>query len=190
MMSSTVGEQKPLWHLPIEMKRRYPDIRLFCDPSHMGGRRELVAPLAQQALDLSYDGLFVEAHCNPDAALSDAQQQLTPAALLALLDSLTVRSNGSLPEDIASLRKQIDGIDEEILRLLARRQQVSGEIGEYKARRNMPVLQSERYREIIENRAELARTLGLDESYVKAVMELIHRESVRRQMRQENTTEA
>ena len=181
----------PLWHLPIEMKRRYPDIGLYCDPSHMGGRRELVAPIAQQALDLSYDGLFVEAHCNPDAALSDAQQQLTPAALLTLIDRLTVRSNGSLPEAIASLRKQIDGIDEEIMRLLARRQQLSGEIGDFKARRNMPVLQSDRYREMIENRAELARTLGLDESYVKAVMELIHRESVRRQMQQgEQSTEA
>ena len=172
----------PLWHLPIEMKRRYPEIQLFCDPSHMGGNRELIAPLAQQALDLMYDGLFVESHCDPDHALSDAQQQITPAQLLAILKGLSVRSNVKLPEGIASLREQIDEIDAELLRLLADRQRLSGEIGAYKAANNMPVLQSDRYREMIERRTALARKLGLDESYVKAVMELIHRESVRLQM--------
>ena len=172
----------PLWHIPIEMKRRYPEIQLFCDPSHMGGNRALIAPLAQQALDLMYDGLFVESHCDPDHALSDAQQQITPAELLCILKGLSVRSNVKLPEGIASLREQIDEIDGELLRLLADRQRLSGEIGAYKAANNMPVLQSDRYREMIERRTALARKLGLDESYVKAVMELIHRESVRLQM--------
>ena len=172
----------PLWHIPIEMKRRYPEIQLFCDPSHMGGRRELVAPLAQQALDLMYDGLFIESHCNPDCALSDAQQQLTPADLLSLLQSLSVRENGSLPADIASLRGQIDEIDAELLRLLSRRQQLSEEIGNYKVRNNMPVLQSARYREMIEKRTELASHLGLDASYVTSIMETIHKESIRRQL--------
>ena len=129
-----------------------------------------------------YDGLFVESHCDPDHALSDAQQQITPAQLLAILKGLSVRSNVKLPEGIASLREQIDEIDAELLRLLADRQRLSGEIGAYKAANNMPVLQSDRYREMIERRTALARKLGLDESYVKAVMELIHRESVRLQM--------
>ena len=173
---------EPLWHIPIEMKRRYPDIRLFCDPSHMGGRRELVAPLAQQALDLMYDGLFVEAHCNPDGALSDARQQLLPADLIALLQKLAVREEGSLPSDIASLRGEVDGIDEELLRLLARRQQITGEIGAYKVQHNMPVLQSDRYREIIEKRTQQGRLLDLDAAFVTAVMETIHKESIRRQL--------
>lgn len=172
----------PLWHIPIEMKRRYPELPLYCDPSHMGGRRELVAPLAQQALDLMYDGLFIEAHCQPECALSDAQQQLLPADLLALLQKLSVREEGSLPADIASLRGEVDEIDEEILRLLARRQQITGEIGAYKVRHNMPVLQSDRYREIIEKRTAQGRSLELDAAYVTSVMETIHKESIRRQL--------
>ena len=179
----------PLWHLPIEMKRRYPEITLLCDPSHMGGRRELVAPLAQQALDLMYDGLMIEAHCHPERALSDARQQLTSGELFAVIRRLVVRDDLRVPDGIALLRGQIDELDNELVALLARRQCISNEIGDWKIAHNMPVLQSGRYREIIERLSALARTQGLDPDYVAAIMETIHRESIRQQMKRQETAE-
>ena len=180
----------PLWHIPIEMKRRYPDITLLCDPSHMGGSRELVAPLAQQALDLMYDGLMIEAHCHPDRALSDARQQLTPGELFAVIRRLVVRDNVRVPDGIGLLREQIDELDNELVALLARRQRISNEIGDWKIGHNMPVLQSGRYREIIERISKLAAAQGLDPDYVTAIMETIHRESIRQQMKRQAETEA
>ena len=179
----------PLWHLPIEMKRRYPEITLLCDPSHMGGSRDLVAPLAQQALDLMYDGLMIESHCHPERALSDARQQLTPGELFAVIRRLVVRDDLRVPDGIALLRGQIDELDNELVALLARRQRISNEIGDWKIAHNMPVLQSGRYREIIERLSALARTQGLDPDYVAAIMETIHRESIRQQMKRQETAE-
>ena len=179
----------PLWHLPIEMKRRYPEITLLCDPSHMGGSRDLVAPLAQQALDLMYDGLMIESHCHPERALSDARQQLTPGELFAVIRRLVVRDDLRVPDGIALLRGQIDELDNELVALLARRQRISNEIGDWKIAHNMPVLQSGRYREIIERLSALARTQGLDPDYVAAIMETIHRESIRQQMKRQETVE-
>lgn len=173
----------PLWHIPIEMKRRFPEITMVCDPSHMGGRRDLIAPISQQALDLMFDGLIIESHCNPDCALSDAQQQLTPEALCEMLGRLTVRDNVQTTENIDVLRGQIDEIDNNLLALLAKRMRISREIGTYKKEHNMPVLQSRRYDEIQRKRAEAARILGLDEEFVAAIMESIHRESVDLQMK-------
>lgn len=173
----------PLWHIPIEMKRRFPEITMICDPSHMGGRRDLIAPLSQQALDLMFDGLIIESHCNPDCALSDAQQQLTPEALGEMLGKLTVRDNIQTTENIDVLRGQIDEIDNNLLALLAKRMRISREIGTYKKEHNMPVLQSRRYDEIQRKRAEAAKILGLDEEFVAAIMESIHRESVDLQMK-------
>ena len=172
----------PLWHIPIEMKRRYGEMTLICDPSHIGGRRELVAPISQQALDLSFDALMIESHCNPDAALSDARQQLTPEALEAVLSSLAVRDNSPEVEGITLLRSQIDGIDGEIISLLARRMRLSDEIGEYKREHNMPLLQSGRYREIVEKRSALGASMGLDKGFITRIMEEIHRQSIARQM--------
>ena len=179
----------PLWHLPIEMKRRYPEITLLCDPSHMGGSRDLVAPLAQQALDLMYDGLMIESHCHPERALSDARQQLTPGELFAVIRRLVVRDDLRVPDGIALLRGRIDELDTELVALLARRQRISNEIGDWKIAHNMPVLQSGRYREIIERLSALARTQGLDPDYVAAIMETIHRESIRQQMKRQETAE-
>ena len=180
----------PLWHIPIEMKRRYPEITLLCDPSHMGGSRELVAPLAQQALDLMYDGLMIEAHCYPERALSDARQQLTPGELIDVIRRLVVRDNVHVPDGIGLLREQIDELDNELVALLAKRQRLSNQIGDWKIAHNMPILQSGRYREIIERLSALARSQGLDPDYVTAVMETVHRESIRQQMSRQKKAEA
>ena len=174
----------PLWHIPIEMKRRFPDIPLLCDPSHIGGKRDMILPLSQQALDLMYDGLMIECHCNPDKALSDSHQQLTPAQLSDVLSSLKPRENTQAFEDMEILRRQIDSLDENLFHILSQRMNVSRTIGEYKQEHNMPVLQSQRYGEIVEKSRELAESLGLDSDFAASLMELIHKESVRLQLAQ------
>ena len=172
----------PLWHIPIELKRRYPNITVFCDPSHIGGKREFVAPIAQQALDLKFEGLIIESHCNPDCALSDAAQQITPEILEYTLNMLVIRENGQTTENINILRKQIDEIDEQLLTVLAKRMSVSKEIGTYKKEHNMPILQSGRYNDILENRAKQGEALNLSCEFVTEIMKAIHEESVKVQM--------
>lgn len=173
----------PLWHLPIELRRRYPEMTIFCDPSHIGGKRELIAPIAQQALDLNFDGLLIESHCNPDCALSDAAQQLTPDVLDYTLKMLVVRDNAQTTENINVLREQIDEIDEQILSLLSKRMRISQEIGTYKKEHNMPILQSGRYTEILDKRGEMGISLNLNGEFVKEIMKAIHEESVAIQMK-------
>lgn len=172
----------PLWHIPIELKRRYPNITVFCDPSHIGGKRELVAPIAQQALDLKFEGLIIESHCNPDCALSDAAQQITPDVLEYTLNMLVIRENGQTTENISILRKQIDEIDAKLLTILAKRMRISREIGIYKKEHNMPILQSGRYNDILENRAKQGEALNLSGDFVTEIMKAIHEESVKVQM--------
>lgn len=172
----------PLWHIPIELKRRYPNLTIFCDPSHIGGKRELVAPIAQQAMDLNFDGLIVESHCDPNNALSDAAQQITPEVLDFTLSMLVVRDNPQTTENITVLRKKIDEIDETLLTILAKRMGISREIGVYKKEHNMPILQSGRYSDILENRAKQGESLGLSAAFVQEIMKSIHEESVKVQM--------
>ena len=172
----------PLWHIPIELRRRYPNITMFCDPSHIGGKRELIAPISQQAMDLKFDGLMVESHCNPDEALSDAKQQITPQVLDFTLKMLVLRENVQTTENISVLRKQIDEIDEQLLTILAKRNRISMEIGTYKKENNMPVLQTGRYNEILEKRAHMGEAMNLDREFVFAIMKAIHEESVRIQL--------
>ena len=121
-----------MWHIPIELHRRLPGLPVICDPSHIGGRRELVAPLCQQAMDLGFDGLIVESHCAPDSAWSDAAQQVTPDVLDFILDKLVVRDASLTTESLGQLRRQIDECDNSIIELLARRMRISREIGQYK----------------------------------------------------------
>lgn len=173
----------PLWHIPIELRRRYPEMTIICDPSHIGGKRELIAPIAQQALDLNFDGLIVESHCNPDCALSDAAQQLTPDVLDYTLKMLVVRDNAQTTENISILREQIDDIDEQLLSLLSKRMRISHEIGTYKKEHNMPILQSGRYTEILDKRGEMGESLSLNGEFVKEIMKAIHEESVAIQMK-------
>ena len=172
----------PLWHIPIELRRRLPELPIFCDPSHIGGKRELVAPLCQQAMDLSFDGLIVESHCNPDCAWSDAAQQVTPDVLDYVLNLLVIRDSSQTTENLNALRRQIDGIDEQILTLLAKRMRISKEIGVYKKEHNMPILQSPRYSEILEKRSSMGAQMDLNPDFVKEVLKSIHEESVRQQM--------
>ena len=173
---------QPLWHIPIELRRRYPQLPIFCDPSHIGGKRELIAPLCQQAMDLNFDGLMIESHPNPADAWSDANQQVTPEVLDYILNLLVIRDTTQTTENLVELRRQIDGIDEGLLELLARRMRVSREIGIYKKEHNMPILQTPRYGEILENRSRMGLTMDLNPDFVKKMLSEIHEESVRQQM--------
>jgi chorismate mutase len=172
----------PLWHIPIELRRLHPNLPVLCDPSHIGGKRELVAPISQQAMDLNYDGLIVESHCDPDRALSDAAQQITPDVLDFVVNMLVIRDEKQSTENITELRRQIDGIDEGLLELLAKRMRVSHEIGIYKKEHNMPILQTPRYDEILDKRSKAGTTMDLNPDFVKKILSAIHEESVRLQM--------
>lgn len=172
----------PMWQIPIELRRRIPELPIVCDPSHIGGRRELVAPLCQQAMDLGFDGLIVESHCDPDKAWSDAKQQVTPDVLDYILTLLQVRDENMTTENITALRKQIDEQDDKLLELLSQRFRVCREIGQYKKEHNMTVLQTGRYNEILDKRGAQGALCGMSEEFVKTVFEAIHEESVRQQL--------
>ncbi len=172
----------PMWHIPIELHRRYPNLPIVFDPSHTGGRRELIAPLCQQAMDLGFEGLMVESHRNPYEAWSDASQQVLPEVLDFILDKLTVRNNVEMTESLASLRKQIDEMDETLMTLLTKRMRVSREIAQYKKKHNMAVLQTTRYSEILDKRGVQGSMCGMSPEFVKKVFEAIHEESVRQQI--------
>ena len=185
---STYGDSyyrnSPQWRVPIELHRRLPGLPLICDPSHISGRAEIVDIVAQQAMDLGFDGLMIEVHCNPELALSDARQQITPEQLRDLLRCLRVcRADiASGSERLASLRAEIDNIDERLLSLLAERMAVTDEVGRLKQREGMPVVQPERYNALMGLRSDEAAARGLDPAFVRAVLAAIHEESVRRQL--------
>lgn len=172
----------PMWHIPIELRRRYPNLPIFCDPSHIGGARELVAPLCQQAMDLGFDGLIVESHCNPDAAWSDAKQQVTPDVLDFILDKLIIRDTTQSTESLEMLRRQIDEIDNTLIELLSKRMRVSREIGLYKREHKMTAVQTVRYTEILDKRGAQGVLCGMSSDFMKSVFEAIHEESVRQQI--------
>lgn len=173
---------EPMWSIPIELRRRIPDIKMICDPSHMGGQQKFIADLSQKAMDFGMDGLMVEAHCNPEQALSDARQQVTPDSLSAILQSLIIRNETTATENMIFLRKQIDEIDSQIIDVIAKRMEVCREIGHYKKENGMTVLHSSRYSEIIDDREQHGESLGVDKECVKKIFELLHEESVRQQM--------
>ena len=172
----------PMWQIPIELHRRVPDLPIVCDPSHIGGRRELIAPLCQQAMDLGFDGLIVESHCDPDKAWSDAKQQVTPEVLDYILSLLIIRDEFVTTENIQHMRKKIDEIDNELMELLAKRMGICREIGLYKKEHNMTVLQAGRYNEILEKRGVQGALSGMSPEFVARVFENIHEESVRQQI--------
>ena len=178
----TIYRNAPQWRIPIELRRRIPELPIFCDPSHMGGRRELIAPLSQEAMDLGFDGLIIETHCNPDCAWSDRNQQITPETLAEILSKLVIRDTSNHTENLAELRCEIDRIDTEVLSLLSRRMQISREIGTYKKENGLSVLQAQRYNQLLDDRAKKGAELNLDPDFVKAVLRTIHDESVRLQI--------
>ena len=161
----------PQWHIPIELRRRLPNLPIICDPSHIGGKRDLVAPLCQQAMDMGFDGLIIESHCNPDCAWSDKNQQITPDVLNFILNMLVIRETTQTTENLS-----------ELLELLAKRMRISREIGQYKKEHDMTVLQPTRYDEILSKRINQAIDLDMDGEFMKSVLQAIHEESVRQQM--------
>lgn len=172
----------PMWQIPIELRRRIPELPIFCDPSHIGGRRELIAPLCQQAMDLGFDGLIIECHCDPDKAWSDAKQQITPDILDYILGLLVIRNQSVTTEGISALRKQIDDLDNQLMELLSKRMRVCREIGHYKKEHNMTVLQTSRYNEILNKRGAQGSLCGMDPNFIKTIFEAVHEESVRQQI--------
>ena len=172
----------PMWQIPIELRRRIPGLPIICDPSHIGGRRDLIAPLCQQAMDLGFDGLIVESHCNPKEAWSDAKQQVTPDILDYILSLLVIRDDTFTTEDIRSLRAQIDELDNSLMELLAKRFRLCREIGTFKKEHNMTILQTGRYNEILEKRGTQAGLCGMNPKFAAHIFELIHEESVRQQL--------
>ncbi|MCC8070827.1 MAG: bifunctional 3-deoxy-7-phosphoheptulonate synthase/chorismate mutase type II, partial [Bacteroidales bacterium] len=172
----------PQWHIPIELRLRFPNLPIICDPSHIGGKRELIAPLAQQALDMGFNGLIIESHCNPDCAWSDAAQQLTPEILNFILNTLVVRDTKQTTESLTLLRQQIDQIDNELLEVLSKRMRVSREIGQYKKEHRMPVVQANRFNDLLNTREKLGKEMGMSIDFMKTVLLAIHEESVRQQI--------
>lgn len=172
----------PQWHIPIELRLRFPDMPIICDPSHIGGRRELIAPLSQEAFDMGFDGLIIESHCNPDCAWSDAAQQLTPEILNFILHTLVIRDSKQSTENLTLLRQQIDRIDRELLEVLAKRMQVSRDIGRYKKEHRMSVVQAGRYNDVIRTRLNHGVEMGMGAEFLKTVLLAIHDESVRQQI--------
>lgn len=172
----------PMWHIPIELHRRIPALPMICDPSHIGGKRELIAPLCQQAMDLGFDGLIIESHCKPDEAWSDASQQVTPEVLDFILDRLVIRSTTESTESLHSLRLQIDECDDNIIDILSKRMRISREIATYKREHNMTVVQASRYNEIIDKRVAQGTLCGMSAEFMKAIFEAIHEESVHQQL--------
>ena len=179
----------PEWQIPIELRRRIPGLQIICDPSHMAGRSDLVPHLAQMALDMKADGLFVEVHPNPAKALSDNNQQLTPAQFSEMTDKLVFHRETE-SADLKFLephRARLDDIDLQLIQDLADRFHVTGSIGEYKNIHNLAILQPDRYNAISDILTQRGRELGLDEDFIRLLFETIHAESIRCQINKKNT---
>jgi chorismate mutase len=175
----------PMWSFPIELRRLVPELPIVNDPSHICGRRDLLQAIAQRAMDLGLDGLMLETHPNPDQAWSDASQQVTPERASEIFAELVVRRpdvpSDSFHASLESLRARIDQVDHDLVHLLADRMSIVMLIAELKRTNNVTTLQVARWRALLEDRMERARELGLDSGYIKALYDVIHGESVRRQ---------
>ena len=182
-----VLRNSPMWHLALEIRRRLPDLPMLCDPSHICGNRAYLADISQQAADLDFDGLIVESHLSPEAAWSDASQQLTPVALVEMLDGVVWRENGSqsvaYQSALDELRGRIDRLDSEIFKLLAERMNAAEQIGRIKRENNVMILQSARWNDIVENVLASSSKLGLSEEFLRTLLDAIHIESITRQNR-------
>lgn len=175
----------PQWEMAVELRSRYPELPMFADPSHMGGKREYLFELSQRAMDLGLDGLMIESHCDPSCALSDAAQQLTPSALIELLESLVVRdamtSDEEFNEKLSRLRAQIDVLDENLIFTLASRMKVSRSIGDLKKENSVAIVQPSRWDEVLDKAAASAAAYGLDTEFIRRIFNTIHEASVAEQ---------
>ncbi|MBT3561967.1 bifunctional 3-deoxy-7-phosphoheptulonate synthase/chorismate mutase type II [Flavobacteriaceae bacterium] len=181
----TKYRNNPEWQLPIELQNRFPDIPLICDPSHIAGRRDILQDISQTALDLNFDGLMIETHIDPDNAWSDAAQQITPKVLVKMMEDLKIRTLTSDEADyqnqLNTLRTQIDVIDHGILETLGKRMKVAVSIGELKKQKNVAVLQTKRWNEILGNMILEGEKMGLSEEFVLKMFKAIHQESINNQ---------
>jgi chorismate mutase len=176
----TLYRNNPNWQIPIDLNQELPKIPLICDPSHIGGRDYLLLEIAQRAFDLRYDGLMIETHCSPKDAWTDAKQQITPAELSTLLNSLKVRGRQEIEEEeIIQLRSQLTSKDEEIIQILRERMDVSSLIGSYKKQHNIAILQNSQWEESLRKNLERAKNADLSPQFSNDLFRLIHQESIR-----------
>jgi chorismate mutase len=183
---NTEYRNAPMWHLPIEMKRRFPDMLILCDPSHICGRRDILQSIAQKSIDLDFDGLMIESHIDPDNAWSDAKQQITPEQLAELLNNIIWRKGSPEGQDIntlITLREQIDQLDDELLTLLGQRMKIADKIGVYKKANNITILQAKRWNDILERSFDKAKQLGLTREFLIKYFDAVHLESIYHQNR-------
>lgn len=177
----------PEWQLVIELQNKFPNLPIICDPSHITGKRDLIFDVSQTALDLNFEGLMIETHCNPDAAWSDAAQQVTPERLVEIMNDLRIRKTSVSEEDYVSqlgnLRSRIDIIDEQLLDLLKKRMDIADEIGALKKTNNVAILQNTRWHEILGKMILEGEQRNLSEEFVIQVFKAIHQESINRQER-------
>lgn len=182
---NTEYRNAPMWHLAIEMKRRYPELLMINDPSHICGRRDILMDVAQTAIDLDFDGLIIESHIDPDNAWSDAKQQVTPERLGEMISSIRWRN-----EDVASaeyhaalekLRQQINNLDDELMQILSQRMKVAESIGNYKKENNITILQTNRWNSILERAFAKGEKLGLSKEFVTKYFDAVHMESINHQ---------
>ncbi len=174
---------KPMWEIPVELKRLYPELPIFSDPSHISGNRELLASVAQKALDLDFDGLMLESHIDPDKAWSDPKQQVKPERLGEIVKGLIIREEKSEVADtqLEELRSEIDRIDNYILNILSERMDIAEKIAEFKKQNNVTILQAGRWDAIVHDRVQKGLAKGLTEDFLKDLLNAIHQESIRHQ---------
>jgi chorismate mutase len=180
----TLYRNAPQWQIPIELRRRIPDLPIITDPSHICGNREFLYDISQKAMDLNFDGLIIETHCNPDKALSDAKQQVTPEGLKRILDKLVMRDpevKEELMLTLAELRDQIDKLDDRIINLMEERMAISETIGAYKKDNNITILQTKRWDDMLKTRLNLGMRKGLSEEFIIKLFRSIHQESINHQ---------
>lgn len=182
---NTEFRNAPMWHLPIEMKRRYPGMPLICDPSHICGNRSMLQSVAQKSIDLDFDGVMLESHIDPDNAWSDAKQQVTPERLLELLNGLVWRHESTTAQEfitaLSTLREQINQVDDELMTLMGQRMKLSDKIGQYKKDNDITILQTNRWNEILERAFQKGATLGLSKEFITRYFDAVHLESIQHQ---------
>lgn len=184
--TASAYRNQPNWPIPIELKRRMPELPVICDPSHITGNRAAIPEIAQKAMDMGFEGLMIETHNDPDAALSDAKQQVTPATLESILSNLIIRKNNSIGDDkqaaLEYLRQIMDSVDAEIVDLIAKRMDLSMQIGEIKKECNMTAYQPERWREIVATTGDRADQKNISKKFIIELYEKIHHHSIGKQL--------
>lgn len=182
---NTEFRNAPMWHLAIEMKRRNPEMLIINDPSHICGRRDILLEVAQEAINLDYDGLMIESHIDPDSAWSDAKQQITPEQLGEMLSEIIWRKEDISSEEfhavLEKMRQQINQLDDELMQLLGQRMKIADKIGQYKKENNITILQTKRWNEILDRACKKGDKMGLSKEFITKYLDAVHMESINHQ---------